>query len=133
MPDMRNVSQTMAALRAENRQLRSAFEQLKTERATVRAVSPAPVTAAPKPNATPATVLAVRQQRALFNNLRQIAAARDEFILENGRPPTSITELVGPQAYIRELRRWTARTTPACLPDWRDLFRDDRRRRDGCL
>jgi hypothetical protein len=106
LPDMQKLSQTIAVLRAENRQLRSDVEQLKAERTTVRAVPPTPATVAatPKPNAPPATVLAVRQQTALFDNLRQISAARDQFILEKRRPPTSITELVGPQAYIGELK-----------------------------
>ena len=38
-----------------------------------------------------------------MNNLRQLAAARDQFQLENGRPPASIEELVGETKYIKKL------------------------------
>jgi hypothetical protein len=41
--------------------------------------------------------------KATLNNLRQIAAAREQFILEHGRPPMSVDELVGEKKYIRRL------------------------------
>jgi hypothetical protein len=36
-------------------------------------------------------------------NLRQISAARDQFELEQGRPPRSVDDLVGPDKYIKRL------------------------------
>ncbi len=44
------------------------------------------------------------QQRMILNSLRQITAARDQFELENKRPPASIRELVGLDAYIKTVR-----------------------------
>ena len=41
--------------------------------------------------------------KATLNNLRQIAAARDQFMLEHGRPAASLDELVGETKYIRRL------------------------------
>lgn len=38
------------------------------------------------------------------SNLRQIAAARTQFTLENGRWPTRLSDLVGPGRFIKELR-----------------------------
>jgi type IV pilus assembly protein PilA len=64
--------------------------------------APAPVAAAPNP----AEIQAIRtasQQKAILNNLRQLTAARDQFQLENGRPPASMDELVGETKYIRRL------------------------------
>ena len=43
-------------------------------------------------------------KRAVTNNLRQIAAAADQFYLENGKSQTTLAELVGPTKYIKELR-----------------------------
>jgi hypothetical protein len=45
-----------------------------------------------------------QQQRAILNNLRQISAARDQYILEHGRPPGSVHELIGETAYIKMVR-----------------------------
>jgi hypothetical protein len=42
-------------------------------------------------------------KRAVTNNLRQIAAAADQFYLENGKNQTTLAELVGPTKYIKEL------------------------------
>ena len=43
-------------------------------------------------------------KRAVTNNLRQIAAAADQFYLENGTNQTTLAQLVGPTKYIKELR-----------------------------
>jgi hypothetical protein len=42
-------------------------------------------------------------QQAVLNNLRQIAAARDQFISENKRPPQRVHELIGRVAYIKRI------------------------------
>ena len=41
------------------------------------------------------------QQNLCLNNLRQYAAAYDQYTLENNHPPKTLTELVGPDKYIR--------------------------------
>ncbi len=43
------------------------------------------------------------QQKAVLNNLRQIASAADQYFLETGKTSVTVSELVGPQAYIRQL------------------------------
>ena len=43
------------------------------------------------------------QEKAVTNNLRQIAAAADQYFLENGVKEVAIEKLIGPDAYIREL------------------------------
>jgi len=42
-------------------------------------------------------------QKAIFNNLRQISAAADQWFLENGVNEVSISELVGPARFIKSL------------------------------
>jgi LysM repeat protein len=54
--------------------------------------------------ASPATTkLSLPQARMIFNNLRQIASAADQYYLENGKPSTTVGELVGPGKYIKLL------------------------------
>jgi len=43
-------------------------------------------------------------RKAVLNNLRMIAAASDQFYLENGTNQTTLAQLVGPTKYIKELR-----------------------------
>jgi len=43
-------------------------------------------------------------RKAVLNNLRMIAAASDQYYLENGKNQTTLAELVGPTKYIKELR-----------------------------
>lgn len=43
------------------------------------------------------------QEKAVTNNLRQIAAAADQYFLEEGKTSVRIENLVGPNKYIREL------------------------------
>jgi len=42
-------------------------------------------------------------ERAILNNLRQLAAAADQFYLENGKTSTSYDELVGPTKYVKAI------------------------------
>ncbi|MGJ8648876.1 MAG: hypothetical protein ACSHX4_00830 [Opitutaceae bacterium] len=48
-------------------------------------------------------VRASSQEKAVTNNLRQIASAADQYFLEEGKTSVTIEELVGPDKYIREL------------------------------
>ena len=41
------------------------------------------------------------QQKACLNNIRQYSAAFEQYSLENGHPPKNLSELVGPDKYIR--------------------------------
>lgn len=48
-------------------------------------------------------VRANSQQKAVQNNLRQIAAAANQYFLENGSSEVSINQLIGEDGYIRQL------------------------------
>jgi len=43
------------------------------------------------------------REKAVLNNLRQIASAADQYFLENGVTEVKVSELVGPNGYIRSL------------------------------
>jgi type IV pilus assembly protein PilA len=43
------------------------------------------------------------QEKAVLNNLRQIAAAADQYYLEHGVETVELSKLIGPDGYIREL------------------------------
>ena len=42
-------------------------------------------------------------QRSIMNNLRLMAAAADQFYIENGRVSVSFDELVGPTKYVKKI------------------------------
>lgn len=42
-------------------------------------------------------------KKGILNNLRQLAAAADQFYLENGKTKTTLDELVGETKYVRRL------------------------------
>lgn len=52
-----------------------------------------------KPAADPAVV--EQQKRAILNNLRQLAAAADQYYLENGTNHATLAQLVGPNNYVK--------------------------------
>lgn len=98
-------SQLIASLRRDNLSLKAEVARLNAD---VSQLSSANVAlkaqrALPAPPQNKSPVDASGRQKATLNNLRQIAAARDQFILENGRPPLSVDELVGEKKYIRRL------------------------------
>ncbi len=43
------------------------------------------------------------QDKAVYNNMRQLGAAADQYFLENGTASADITSLVGSSAYIKAL------------------------------
>ncbi len=96
-PPVVETSRTAAlvdALRGENLALRTQIEQLDA-RLTALAQ-------APKPPPPPAPGKSRgEQQQFILNNLRQIAAARDHFILEERRPPLSAAEIIGYTHYVK--------------------------------
>jgi hypothetical protein len=62
-------------------------------------------------SATPATP---EQQKALTNNLRQLAAAADQYFLEQGVNTVTVGQLIGtePTKYIKELKPAAGETYP---------------------
>jgi len=70
--------------------------------AHVLAASSTPALGA-KPS-VPELDLAIKQRRAIMNNLRQLAAARNYFLKFQGRVPELLADVVGPQKAIRELK-----------------------------
>ncbi len=92
--DLSRTAALVTALRDENLALRTQAEQL-TARLTALAN-------APKPPPPPAPGKSRgEQQLSILNNLRQLAAARDQFIFEEKRPPISTAEIVGYTRYIK--------------------------------
>jgi type IV pilus assembly protein PilA len=83
--------------------LKDELDALKAKSAALAASAVAPRAARSTALQIPNRVVAVSQQKAMLNNLRQLAAARDQFELENGRPPASLDELVGETKYVRRL------------------------------
>jgi type IV pilus assembly protein PilA len=52
-------------------------------------------------------VTAASQDKAILNMARQLAAAADQYYLENGCSTVHTTDLVGPASYIKSLNRVT--------------------------
>jgi hypothetical protein len=99
-------SRTIASLRHDNVELKAEVDRLSAEasRRTEAIARLGAQHAAPQaPKGAALGVTHGQQQQAMLNYLRQIFAARDQFQLENNRPPTSIQELVGADKYIREI------------------------------
>ncbi len=92
--DSSRTAALVASLRQENITLRSAVTDLNTRLAALAN--------APKPPPPPAPGKTLgEQQQIILNNLRQLAAARDQFIKEEGRPPLSTAEIVGYTRYVK--------------------------------
>jgi type IV pilus assembly protein PilA len=53
------------------------------------------------------------QDKAVLNNARQLAAAADQYYLENGVSSVSQGNLVGPTSYVKSLNLVAAETYPA--------------------
>jgi RNA polymerase sigma factor (sigma-70 family) len=99
----------LALLRQENERLRADLGSLQNDvtrlsdlnaKLEQRAVSAA--------KAEPPPTLAIGMsraevQQAVLNNLRQIAAAREQYVLENQRSPGRVQELIGRMAYIKRI------------------------------
>lgn len=105
------VNEPDAALRDANRRLTADVERLTSEMnrlQSTHAKELAERTAAANEPARRAGVLGApllrhEVQRDILTNLRQIAAVRDQFRLENNRWPTSMDELVGARSYLVRL------------------------------
>jgi hypothetical protein len=67
--------------------------RLKFKLAKVLEAQPAAAGAEPSPET----------KKAILNNLRQLAAAADQFFLEKGKNQTTYDELVGPTKYVKKI------------------------------
>jgi type IV pilus assembly protein PilA len=52
------------------------------------------------------------QDKAILNNARQLSAAADQYMMENGVSTVSSSELVGPTAYVKAINTVAAETYP---------------------
>jgi hypothetical protein len=104
-----SLQQANQALQAEldrvdsaNVQLNANVAQLKaTAESIARAAAAKAASGPPKNLSYGMTPRELKQN--ILNNLRQIAAARDQFKLENNASPESVENLVGDKLYIRRL------------------------------
>jgi RNA polymerase sigma factor (sigma-70 family) len=97
-------SQVIGGLRKDNLALKAEVARLNADVFRLNSAAQLAAQRAPAPVARNERSLEVSSiHKATLNNLRQIAAARDQYQLENGRAPLSIDDLVGEQKYIRRL------------------------------
>jgi hypothetical protein len=104
---------TITALQAQNDRLRADVARLNENLAQLNAARAVAAVGPSSPQANPLSLnrralvtpqlLAYQQQHAMINNLRQFAAAAQQFRLENDRWPNSIDEVVGETKYIRRV------------------------------
>lgn len=97
-------------VRAENQRLKDELARLSAEMSTLRAANARLAAEKAAADARPPQRLGAaigkpkhEIQRDILNNLRQIAAARDQYALENGRQPESLVTIVGSDAFIRRV------------------------------
>ena len=55
------------------------------------------------------------QEKAITNNLRQLASAADQYFIENGVTVAAQTELVGTDKYVKTLNPVAGETYPATI------------------
>jgi RNA polymerase sigma factor (sigma-70 family) len=98
-------SQVIASLRQDNLSLKAEVARLNADVSRLNSATQRVVQRSAANPSTPsmAAINVSSIHKATLNNLRQIAAAREQFQLEYGRPPTSVDELVGETKYIRRL------------------------------
>ena len=99
-------TQLIASLRQDNLSLRTEVDRLNARLAAQSAVPPPSARPAPVPAAASQHKVAAErrdQQQKILNNLRQIAAAIDQYKIEYSRPASSLDEIVGEKNYVRRL------------------------------
>jgi hypothetical protein len=102
-------SKVIASLRQDNERLRAEVASLNAEITKLNATNgelAAQRIAPPPPRKSPTLGFQPRyeRERTIMNYLRQIDAAREQYIRENGPPPASVEELVGIDRYIKTVR-----------------------------
>lgn len=53
------------------------------------------------------------QDKAVLNNMRQLGSAADQYFLEHGTSTVQRTSLIGPNAYIKDLKAVANETYPS--------------------
>lgn len=61
------------------------------------------------------------QEKAITNNLRQLASAADQYFLENGVTSVAQTDLVGTDKYVKTLDAVAGETYPATITQGTDI------------
>ncbi len=101
------LSESNHALQRENARLDAELARVTAEREQLlaRAQRAEPASAAPtKAGPILGWMPRYEQQRIVMGYLRQVAAVRDQYVLEHGHPPKSIHEVVGINGYIKTIR-----------------------------
>jgi len=62
-------------------------------------------------------VRATSQEKAIVNNLRQLASAADQYFIEHGVTTITTTKLVGADAYVKALDPVAGETYPASVTE----------------
>ena len=92
----------------------------KDRKTLVLTLKQASVQAAQTTEVTPPTP---EEKKALFNNLRQLGAAADQYFLEQGVNKVDVAKLVGPNSYIRELKPVAGETYTGLIIEQGKAFR----------
>ena len=61
------------------------------------------------------------QEKAIRNNLRQLASAADQYFIENGVTTVSLSDIVGADAYVESLDTVAGETYPATITQGTDI------------
>lgn len=61
------------------------------------------------------------QEKAIRNNLRQLAAGADQYFIENGVTTVSLSDLVGAGAYVESLDAVAGEKYPATITQGTDI------------
>ena len=62
------------------------------------------------------------QDKAILNNIRQLAMAAEQYCVVNSTSTVSISELVGPDKFIRDLKVLAGETYPADFKQGRSIL-----------
>jgi len=104
LPAPAQDAQLIASLRAEIARQGEEVARMARANDALAAERDQLAAAAASRNSAPAAMTpAQQQQRTMLNYLRQISAARDQFVYEYGRAPASVLELIGVDKFIREV------------------------------
>ena len=61
------------------------------------------------------------QEKAIRNNLRQLASGADQYFIENGVTTVSLSDIVGADAYVESLDAVAGETYPAIITQGTDI------------
>jgi RNA polymerase sigma factor (sigma-70 family) len=109
--DAPRLSQAIASLRQENQKLTAEVAGLNADlarldeaNAALTAMHAAPPPPAPAPKSLNIGLPRYELQQSILNNLRQIDAARSQYLHDKGHPAGTVSDLVGIGQYIKTVR-----------------------------